>query len=294
MMRQWRAWRSREPRAHRTLKQRVLAVLGGLVVAYALYLIAAPFIQRAAYFPARFMTPPAGEVPRGVEVLWHEIEGGGRVEAWLRVPETASAQSPAPLAIYLHGNAEFIDDSAWIADIYNRKGYAVLLPEFRGYGRSAGSPSEEGVAHDVEAFLAMVGSRPEIDGKRLVVHGRSIGAGVSAGIIEKHAPDGVVLQSAFTSMTAMLLRYGVPPFLARDPMRVDHAIERFDGPVLIMHGTSDEIIPFTHALKLRSLARDATFLEGTGGHNDLPGTMGEYRDAIEGFLARLNGADVHE
>lgn len=286
MMRRWRAWRSRE-RAPRRWGQRVLAVLSGLGVAYVLYLVLGFFLQRAAYFPGQFLAPSGnGTPPRGVEVLWRDIGGGERVEAWLSLPRGASRKAPAPLVIYLHGNAEFIDDNTWVIDIYRRMGLAVLLVEYRGYGRSGGSPSEEAIVGDILAFLDLARAREAVDGERLVVHGRSVGAGLAARVVKDRSPEGVIVQSAFTSMKAMLLRYGVPPVLVRDPMRLDLALAAHEGPVLIMHGSSDSLIPIAHAHRLRSLAQDASLLEGDGDHNDLPTGIGEYCDAIERYLDR--------
>ncbi len=92
----------------------------------------------------------------------------------------------------------------------------------------------------------------------------------------------------------MAREFYAPMFLAKHPFRTDRVLESLDLPVLIMHGMRDDVIPVSHARKLRSIASDATYVEYDCAHNDFPGTQNEvaYWDAIESFLVRggvLNG-----
>lgn len=265
----------------------MLAIGTALVLVYAGYLLLVFFAQGAAIFPGRFLAAdPAAPPGPGVERLWIEPAAGVRVEAWLRTPADASPDQPAPLVVYLHGNYELIDDNVAIAELYASFGAAVLMPEYRGYGRSTGSPGQEALTDDVLAFIDLAGTRPEIDADRLVLHGRSLGGGVAAQVARRRPPNGLVLHSTFSSMAAMLARYGVPPPFCRHPFRTIDVVRRLDAPVLIMHSAEDEVIPVAHARRVHGAARDAEFLEGTGGHNELLCSTGELRAALKRLLER--------
>lgn len=292
------------------------AIIIALAIVYLAYLAVAWFAQRALMFPGRFMDlTNLGGPPPGIESVWVHIDGGGRVEGWFAAPPSASSANPAPLVVFLHGNAETIDDNIDTFDMYRHIGAAVLMPEYRGYNRSDGTPSEQAIIADTIAMLNQVAARGDVDVSRTIIHGRSIGAGIGAslarelggsarragadggpargaGSVGGSAPrmtitvKGLILESAFTSMQAMVARYGIPPFACRDPMNTIAFLRTFDGPVLIMHGAADEIIPVSHGRKLRDAARDATYREGSAGHNDLPLPWSEYREMVRELLVR--------
>src|SRR5688572_30832441 len=117
--------------------------------------------------------PRAGEGIAGLERL-HV----GPVEGWFLPAYGVAAGRPGPAVIFAHGNAEIIDPYALELEPYRRMGVSVLLPEFRGYGRSGGEPSEEGITDDFVAFHDLLAARPDVDPSRIVFHGRSLGGGV--------------------------------------------------------------------------------------------------------------------
>ena len=89
----------------------------------------------------------------------------------------------------------------------------VLLPEYRGYGRSAGSPSQRAITEDLIAFYDLLARRPEVDAQRVVFHGRSLGGGAVCDLARHRKPAAVILMSTFTSMKRMAPRYLVPGFM---------------------------------------------------------------------------------
>src|SRR5690606_34255575 len=101
----------------------------------------------------------------------------GRVEAWLLPGDGVSAERPGPAVVFAHGNAELIDHWPGALARYRRLGVSVVLPEYRGYGRSAGRPSESAIRDDLRALHARLSSHPMVDVTRLVYHGRSLGGG---------------------------------------------------------------------------------------------------------------------
>lgn len=236
--------------------------------------------DRMLFMPTLARALPDSEAPAGLRRLWLDTPGG-RVEAWLRLP---AQPGPAPLAVVFHGNAETIDTAQDLAESWLDRGYAVLMPEYRGYGRSAGAPSQAAIAADAEAFLAQAVAFPEIDATRAVYHGRSLGAAVAAQLALRRKPRGLVLQSTFTSVASFAARYGAPPFLVRNPFRTDRALAGLAIPVLILHGGEDTIIPASHARALAKIGSPRTLIELRGNHNDFPLDEDAYREAVDEWL----------
>ncbi len=220
--------------------------------------------------------------------LERPLDGGGHVVAWFVPAPGLGAERPAPLAVFFHGNAEIIDYQHTIIEGYQHLGCSVLLPEYRGYGRSAGKPSEAGIVEDALYFYDQIVKRPDVDASRLVIHGRSLGGGPAARLAVARRPPAMILESTFTSAAAMAHRYYAPMFLARSPFRVDRVLESLDAPVLLFHGTHDDIIPVSPGRRLREIARDVQYVEFDCAHNDFPGDGNEeeYWREIAEFLVR--------
>jgi fermentation-respiration switch protein FrsA (DUF1100 family) len=259
-----------------------------LLIAGVLWAIAACALQRRMLFPRHVMAPPAqpSAAERRADIeQWHHASPAGPVEAWYLPAPGASDQHPRPAVIFAHGNAELIDDNLGLAEMYNALGMNVLLPEYRGYGRSAGDPNQQAIVSDFTAFYDRLVARPEVDGQRVVFIGRSIGGGVVAQLAKKRRPAAMILESTFTSVAAMASKFLVPRLLVRDPFDVRAVLKDYPGPVLLFHGTADEIVPVQHGRKLHEAAPNSTLVTYPVGHNDgMP--PGPYEREVAGFLAR--------
>lgn len=246
------------------------------------------FFQDKLLFPADLApTPYPGEkYDISTTVLKRGLPDGGEVVCWLIPPAARFRDRPTPLVVFFHGNAEIIDDQSRIISGYQLLGFSILLPEYRGYGRSAGKPSEQVLVDDAAYFLDLVLDRPEIDAGRIVIHGRSLGGGVAAGLADRRKPSALILESSFSSVASMARKYFAPAFLVKNPFYVDRVLETLDVPVLIFHGTRDDIIPVAHGRRLRDAGRQVTYHEYDCMHNDFPGDGNDeryWRD-IEAFL----------
>jgi fermentation-respiration switch protein FrsA (DUF1100 family) len=205
------------------------------------------------------------------------------VEAWYVPGKGASADVPAPLVVFAHGNAEYLDDNQSLMASYRELGFSVLMVEFRGFGRSAGTPSESNIADDFHAMTQATVQRPEVDGSRLVYHGRSLGGGVVCALARKRKPNALVLQSTFTSIARMARRYLVPGFLVRDPFDNLGLLEGLDAPVLIIHGRGDPMIPLSHAQTNRKAATQGKLIVYDCAHNDCPPNSVVYWEDLRAF-----------
>jgi len=223
----------------------------------------------------------------GLERHWIPSADGLRTEAWLVRAPGADAKG---LVCFLHGNAELIDDALHEAREWNARGFDVLLPEYRGYGRTPGAPSQAAIVWDVAAAIDFIIAKGE-QGRghdRLILHGRSLGTGVAAQVAvgQGERLKAMVLESPFLSVASFAWSYGVPPMLVTNPFRTDEALPRIDAPVLILHARGDEIVPISHGRELAT-ANGATLVELDGSHNSGLSHQREYWRAIdEHVLAR--------
>ena len=272
----------------RRWRRRVIGVIVGLVVIYSIWCGALYFTQERLLFPRHFAGPATSGLPSDpfIEQLWIEPEPGVRVEAWLvRAPDDEGNTGPRPLIVYFHGNGELIEHALGVAGVYRRLGVNVLLPEYRGYGRSGGRPSEKAIVGDAERFVAMALQRDGVDPARVIYHGRSLGGGVACTLAARRSATALVLESTFTSVASMARKYLVPMFLLRSPFQSDRVLRTYTAPVLIMHGRQDGIIPVTHGRRLHEMAAGSTYVEVDAGHNNFPPDWNWYEQQLGDFLA---------
>ncbi len=261
-----------------------------VVLLYVAWCVALYFYQDKLLFPADLTpgplsTPVYDATSASITIGTEE----GRSVAWFVPARGASADKPAPVVIYFHGNAELIDYQSTTVDGYRAMGWSVLLPEYRGYGRSDGTPSEQTIVADAVRFYDELVKRPEVDAGRIILHGRSVGGGPAAQLAARRPCRGLILESTFTSVADMASKYFVPDALVKNPLRTDQVLPTLDAPVLVFHGTRDNIIPVAHGRRLKDLAKDARYVEYNCRHNDFPGDGNEapYWREITAFLQRV-------
>jgi len=273
-------------KGRRGWKRRIGEWMVALFVIYLTGCVALYFSQDQMVFPTDY-APPVGEgvVIQGGEA-WHQtIEDGGDVEAWF-IPPAPEAVTPAPLVVILHGNADLIDRQDPVARQYRAMGFASLIPEFRGYGRSGGKPSQEGIRSDLIVFVDRALKESTVDPSRVVYHGMSLGGGVATDLAAYRKPQALVLQSTFLSIVQMSRRYMVPSFIVKHPYRTDRVLPELGIPVAIFHGTQDEVIPVRQGRRLAEITPGARYMEFDAHHNDFPGQGNDkaYWEAVAVFL----------
>jgi pimeloyl-ACP methyl ester carboxylesterase len=244
----------------------LLAVVALGAVAWLAFLFA---VQRAAIFPAP--PPPRFDVFAATPGIERIVvpNGGGESEAWL-LPAARRGAEPSPALIFAHGNGELIDHWVGEFDEPRRRGLAVLLVEYPGYGRSSGAPSRDSIARAMIAAYDALAARAEVDASRIVGYGRSLGGGAVCDLARVRRLAALVLESSFTSARSLAWRFGLPPFLVRDPFDNEAALREFAGPLLVVHGERDEMIPVAHAHRLAASVANARLELLACGHNDCP------------------------
>src|SRR5262245_43221118 len=273
----------RRRRAHRSLRRALMRAAVGiaalLVAGLGGWWALAFALQRSLLFPGSMAVGGAEDLERARgERLWLEAPGG-RVEAWLLPAEGDGDRRP--LVLYAHGNGELIDH--WVDALAPLRslGVSVLLVEYPGYGRPAARPSRGSITEAMVLAYGLAASRPEVDAGRIVGWGRSLGGGAVCALSRERRLAALVLESTFTSVARMARRFGLPRFLVRDPFDNEEAVRAFDGPMLLVHGERDEIIPPDHARALHAAAPRSELHLAPCGHNDCPRPW----EALERFLA---------
>lgn len=244
------------------------------------------FANRSVYFPYRY---PQGEwqmqAVLNAEDVSIETSDRVKLHAWW-IPSAGSKIA----TLFLHGNAGNITHRGSHVREIIAAGSSLLLLDYRGYGKSAGRPTEAGLYADADAayeHLAARGYRPE----QIVIHGESLGTAVAADLASRHLSAGLVLEAPFTSardVAAKMLPLIGPLLIWSYDTRAK--IRRVRAPVLILHGDHDEVIPFEMGRALFDAAPTPKSLwPVTGaGHNDIVETAGAaYRERLHAFYLSL-------
>jgi uncharacterized protein len=196
---------------------------------------------------------------------------------------------PKGAILYFHGNASSLRTWGDVAGTFTSRGYDVLIPDYRGFGKSTGTISNEKQFLDdgLAVYRALMKTWPE---NRIIVYGRSIGTGIATFVARSRQPRMLLLETPFLSLAALASHHY--PFLPRPliamflryPLRNDRRIGDVVCPVYLFHGTKDDIVPFHHSVRLEALVQSPHRLiriEG-GGHNNLS----DY-DVFDGELDRI-------
>jgi len=192
---------------------------------------------------------------------------------------------PCPAAKYTilmsHGNSEDIGETEDVAVNFVKHGFSVLTYDYRGYGLSSGKSSEKNACQDVMAAYSYLVDDTKVPPENIIAYGRSLGGAFALEVASKKKVGGVILESAFATAFTVLL----PPVFPFDRMKNINKIGKINCPILIIHGTKDNVVPFSHAGKLfRNAKEPKYFLElKDESHNISENGGEEFWKAVEDF-----------
>lgn len=201
------------------------------------------FQRDQQYHPRGSIAVPASSAERGVALVTLTVPDGERIAAWYR-----TADPGHPTILYLPGNGGSVADSHDRFEDLIDEGFGLLGISYRGYPGSTGSPTEEGLFLDAEAgydFLVENG----VSAADVIVYGWSLGSGVATHLASRRSVGALVLEAPFLSAEAIArLRYPLYPIrlLMKDPFRSDLLLPDLTAPLVVVHGTEDRTIPFSH------------------------------------------------
>ncbi|MBF0267711.1 MAG: alpha/beta hydrolase [Alphaproteobacteria bacterium] len=219
------------------------AALGYLTLLVGMYV----FQRRLLYHPDRSSPAPL----RGMAEIWLQAADGVRLNGWF-----APAQGNAGVIVYLHGNAGNLGMLEDKLAAYLGAGLGVLAIDWRGYGKSAGSPSEEGLYADGRAALAFLAEKG-VPLSRVVLHGESLGSGVATLLAVENQLAGLVLEAPFISVAETAQHhypYLPARWLVKDRFDSLARIGKITVPLLILHCSDDRTVPVSHGQTLLAAA----------------------------------------
>lgn len=220
----------------------MLGLVTVLLVGVAVSMLTA--LQRQLiYFPDPTTVPPATDVIQGARDLTLHTSDGLTLGAWFVPPSSASDTHLAVLLVPGNGGNRL--GRAGLATELSRRGLAVLLMDYRGYGGNPGSPSEEGLAKDAMAAARAL-DELGYPADRTIYFGESLGAGVVAALQARRTPAGVVLRSPFTELADVgAHHYPWLPvrLLLEDRFEVTEHLAHSEVPVTVIYGDRDSVVP---------------------------------------------------
>ena len=265
-------------------------VIRVLVALLALKLLVWWLEPKLAFFPIRGVQATPSDVGVPFQDVQIETADGERLHAWWLERRDGIAQ-----VVFFHGNGGNL--SLWLdilAEMW-RRGFSVLAVDYRGYGASTGRPSEQGLYRDGEATVRAFRERLRKDGLPIIYWGRSIGAPVATHAANAAKPDALVLETSMPDVRSVLRTNPILwllSFFSSYQFPTSRLLESYDGPLLVIHGDADTIVPFGGGRRVfdRAPTGRKTFVVIPGAdHNDLHIVDPRmYWSSIEKFIGSLD------
>jgi fermentation-respiration switch protein FrsA (DUF1100 family) len=225
-----------------------------------------------------------------LEDIWFASADGTRLFGWY-----VEAAAASPVLLWCHGNAgNIINRLENLRELY-RLGLSVFLFDYRGYGRSQGRPTEEGLYQDARGAYEYITRGRRIPPERLVIFGRSLGAAVAGEVAVSRPASCLILESCFPSIEAVAKYhyYGIPlHWLLGASFRLSDRLPKLSLPKLFVHGDRDEIIPLPlgeETFHACPPPKDFYVVKGAD-HNDVPFVGGRrYYARLRAFISAARG-----
>jgi uncharacterized protein len=237
--------------------------------------------------PSTIMEASPAELKRPYEDVFFTASDGARLNGWFFPATNANF-----VILLCHGNAGNLSHRLPLTEMLIKAGASVFAFDYRGYGRSAGKPSEKGVCLDAEAAWQWIRDRGFAPA-RIIPLGESLGGGVVCELATRKPVGAIILQSTFSSvpdLAAELMPWLPMRLLLTTRFNNHDKLKQVRVPVLVLHGRKDTIIPFHHAEKNYAAipTRSKYFAELDGDHNDaMIVSEKKYQEAVAEFLRKL-------
>ena len=186
--------------------------------------------------------------------------------------------------LYSHGNAEDLGDIRIVLELLRQMGFAVFSYDYPGYGISTGKPSEQGAYQAIDAAYDYLTQQLKISPNQIIVYGRSVGGGPSVDLASRKPVAGLILESTFISTFRVKIDLPLYPF---DKFANLSKIPLVKAPVLVIHGTVDQVIPFSHGQRLFAAVNTSklSFWVTGADHNDVIEVAGDrYEQILKEFI----------
>ena len=271
-------------------RERMIGLTVAIAVGCAAFVFGLRWLESSTTFhPVRLAANDRLMAPGGSEDVWFNSADGTRLHGWFFRSEV---QPEAATIVYFHGNGGNISNVSWVGQWFARRGFNVLLFDYRGYGASEGAVgSEAGLYADGDAAVAFAIDQKGVRPQEIVLYGQSLGTTVVADVASRREVGAVILESGFSSASSVASE-ALPwlprwlHFLSRNRFESARKLATVKVPILIAHGDPDPVIPTTEAQLLFAAANEPKqlLILREGGHN-LFGSLGDqYFNQVEQFI----------
>jgi len=237
------------------------------------------------------------QTPSSINLDYHEIHYQTsdriRISAWY-IP----VKNPKATVLFCHGNAGNISHRLESIKIFQLLQLNTFIFDYRGYGQSEGRTTENGTYLDAVGAWNYLVEKQKISNHKIIIFGRSLGGAIAAWLAQKYSPAALIIESSFTSIPDIASKiYPIFPvrMLSRFNYNTKEYLSNIRCPLLVIHSSDDEMIPFSHGSRLfESASQPKEFLQIRGSHNE--GFMlskSQYMAGIKTFLysCLLNSSD---
>ena len=252
-----------------------------------LFLLYIRYLENASlFYPAKLLR----YTPEKIDLIYEDVyiltQDRIKLHGWF-VPGGEGAAT----ILFFHGNAGNISDRLGKLQLFNQLGYNVFIIDYRGYGLSEGKPTEKSLYVDALAAYQYLIKRSDIDRKKLVCYGASLGGVPAVDLALKREFVGLIIDSSFSNAKDMAKRFFpfIPSFLISLELDSLNKIKQIKIPKLFIHSKEDMTVPFELGYKLyKEASLPKEFLEISGGHNDGHIYSEEkFRNKIREFVDKL-------
>ncbi len=244
----------------------VLAVLYAVIVYFAY-----SYQEKLVFFPSKMPMNHTYDFCQNYEELFLTAPDGAKLNA-----VHIRTEKRKGIILYFHGNSGNVSHLGHVANLFDRKGYDAFLIDYRTYGKSTGTMSEEALKKDAQLFYDH--ALTLYNENEIILYGRSFGTGVATGLAATNSPKKLILESPFYSALSLgEHRFPFLPisWLSEYVFPSNEYVQNINCPVYIFHGTDDQVIPFDFAKQLYDEipgTQKKMFTIKGGGHNYLQDT----------------------
>lgn len=243
----------------------MVKTIGSIVLFLALFIALVRYIELTSiFYPMRQVEVTPKVIGLDYEEVYLKTEDGLLLNGWLIKKSEATTT-----VIFFHGNAGNISHRLDKISVFYQLGLNIFIIDYRGYGKSQGRPSEQGLYKDGRAAYDYIKSRKDL-GDKIIAYGESLGSAAAIDLCLSRKPNGLIIDSAFTSAKEMAktIYPFVPSFLIFSRFDSISKVKEIKIPKLFIHSINDEIVPFSLGEKLFNLASPPKeLLKIIGGHN---------------------------
>ena len=271
-------------------RERLIGVTVALVLGCVAFVYGLRWLESAMTFrPDRMTEKEKSLVPEGAESVWFNSADGTRLHGWFFESQSGSETATV---VFFHGNGGNIGNVAWVGQHFAKRGFDVLLFDYRGYGASDGvAANESDLYADGDAAVAFVRNEKDARPERIILYGQSLGTAIVADVASRGVFGGVVLESGFSSASSVAAS-ALPwlprflHFLGKNRFESARKLASVKSPILITHGDPDHTIPTNESKMLFASANEPKklLIFPGAGHNVFGFLREQYLAQVEQFI----------